>query len=120
MYITTTVVDFHVVVYIEKYGKNSWVQFHQRSTRSFYVCNLREAFLCLHFRFLLYWRKTVGAKAARKTLVKLSPEDLVDNSPKQNIDEKNRLTPPNDQITERKKNSISSSVLSETDVNRKS
>ncbi len=31
------------------------------------------AFLCLCFRFVLYWRKTVGAKAARKMLMKLSP-----------------------------------------------
>ncbi len=31
------------------------------------------SFLCLHFRFVLYWRKTVGAKAARRMLMKLSP-----------------------------------------------
>ncbi len=30
-------------------------------------------FLCLHFRFVLYWRKTVGAKAAHRTYVKLTP-----------------------------------------------
>jgi hypothetical protein len=29
------------------------------------------AFLCLRFRFVLYWRKTVGAKAEHRTLVKL-------------------------------------------------
>ncbi len=32
------------------------------------------AFLCLCFRFVLYWRKTVGVKAAHRTLVKLTPE----------------------------------------------
>jgi hypothetical protein len=48
-------------------------QFHQRSTRSFYVHKFRtQPFLCLRFRFLLYWRKTVGAKAARGTLMKLN------------------------------------------------
>jgi hypothetical protein len=34
---------------------------------------LRAAFLCLRFRFVLYWRKPTGAKAARRTLVKLTP-----------------------------------------------
>jgi hypothetical protein len=33
-------------------------------------------FLCLSYRFVLYWRKTVGAKAARRTLVKLIPGHL--------------------------------------------
>jgi hypothetical protein len=31
------------------------------------------AFLCLRFRFVLYWRETVGAKAAHRMLVKLTP-----------------------------------------------
>ncbi len=31
------------------------------------------AFLCLQFRFVLYRCKTVGAKAARRMLVKLTP-----------------------------------------------
>jgi hypothetical protein len=30
------------------------------------------AFLCLYFRFVLYWRKHTCAKAARKMLVKLT------------------------------------------------
>ncbi len=34
---------------------------------------VHAAFLCLHFRFVLYWHKTVGTKAARRTLVKLTP-----------------------------------------------
>ncbi len=29
--------------------------------------------MCLHFRFVLYWHKTVGAKDAHRTLVKLTP-----------------------------------------------
>jgi hypothetical protein len=29
--------------------------------------------LCLQFRFVLYWRKTVGAKAVHRMLVKLTP-----------------------------------------------
>jgi hypothetical protein len=33
----------------------------------------RAAFLCLRFRFVLYWCKPTGAKAARRTLMKLSP-----------------------------------------------
>ncbi len=51
-------------------------QFHQRSMRSFYIRKLRAAFLCLHFRLVLYWNKTVGAKAAHRRLVKLSPDYL--------------------------------------------
>ncbi len=48
-------------------------QSHQRSTCSFYVRKLRaQLFWCLHFRFLLYWHKPSGAKAARKKLVKLT------------------------------------------------
>jgi hypothetical protein len=31
------------------------------------------AFLCLHYRFVLYWHKPTGAKAACRTLMKLSP-----------------------------------------------
>ncbi len=34
----------------------------------------RAAFLCLHFRFVLYWRKPTGAKAAHRTLMKLTPD----------------------------------------------
>jgi hypothetical protein len=36
-------------------------QFHKHFTRSF---------LCLHFRFVLFWRKNMGAKDALKMLVK--------------------------------------------------
>ncbi len=32
-----------------------------------------RSFFCLRFRFVLYKRKTVGAKAAHRTLVKLTP-----------------------------------------------
>ncbi len=38
-----------------------------------------QLFLCLHFRFVLYWGKTFGAKAVRRTLMKLSP-DLLRNA----------------------------------------
>jgi hypothetical protein len=34
---------------------------------------VRAAFLCLHFRFVLYMHKAVGAKAACRMLVKLTP-----------------------------------------------
>ncbi len=37
-----------------------------------YVCCARS-FLSLCFRFVPYWRKTVGKKAARRMLVKLTP-----------------------------------------------
>jgi hypothetical protein len=30
------------------------------------------AFLCLHFKFVLFWCKNIGAKAACKMLVKLT------------------------------------------------
>jgi hypothetical protein len=33
-----------------------------------------QLFLCLHFSFVLYWRKPTGAKAAREMLVKLTPD----------------------------------------------
>jgi hypothetical protein len=36
---------------------------------------LRKAFLSLDLRFVLFWRKTIGAKAARNELVKLTPAD---------------------------------------------
>ncbi len=49
-------------------------QFHQHFTRGFFCTKvLHAAFLSLHFRFVLYWRKTVGAKVAHRTLVKLTP-----------------------------------------------
>ncbi len=51
---------------------STWGQFHQRSTPSFYVRKL-QLFLCLRFKFVLYWPKSVGAKGAHRTLVKLTP-----------------------------------------------
>ncbi len=48
-------------------------QFHQHSTCSFYIRKLQTQLFCAYFfRFVLYWRKTVGAKAAHRTLVKLT------------------------------------------------
>jgi hypothetical protein len=35
------------------------------------------AFLCLHFRFVLHCHKPTGAKAARRTLMKLSPSEPI-------------------------------------------
>ncbi len=34
---------------------------------------MRAAFLCLHYRFILYWHKPTGAKAAHRMLMKFSP-----------------------------------------------
>ncbi len=34
---------------------------------------LRTAFLYLHFRFVLHLHKTIGAKAARRLMMKLTP-----------------------------------------------
>jgi hypothetical protein len=49
-------------------------QFHQHSMRSFYVRKFcAQLFLCLLFSFVLYWCKTVGAKAVHRTLLKLNP-----------------------------------------------
>ncbi len=66
---------------------HSWILFRQKGfndsylgsiSPTFYVQHLRtlvsrEAFLCLHFRFVLYWCKTVGAKSAHRTLITLNP-----------------------------------------------
>ncbi len=38
---------------------------------------LREAFLYWNWRFLLFWRKNIGAKAARNILVKLTPRVFI-------------------------------------------
>jgi hypothetical protein len=46
---------------------------------------VHTAFLCLRFRFVLYWRKPTGAKAARRTLVKLTPGDDKRNERKNEI-----------------------------------
>jgi hypothetical protein len=40
---------------------------------TFMYQSFARSFLYLHFKFALYWRKTVGAKAARRTLMKLNP-----------------------------------------------
>jgi len=36
-----------------------------------------EIFLCWQFGFLSFWRKIIGAKAARKMLIKLTPVVLL-------------------------------------------
>ncbi len=40
---------------------------------AFMYVSCARSFLCLHFRFVLYWRKPTGAKAVRRTVMKLSP-----------------------------------------------
>ncbi len=39
---------------------------------SFLQVSFACGFLCLHFRFIIYWRKIVGAKAAHRMLMKLN------------------------------------------------
>ena len=39
----------------------------------FQTKDFRAAFLHLHCRFILFWRKEIGAKAAHKMLVKFTP-----------------------------------------------
>ncbi len=41
--------------------------------RLFQMKVLRKTFLFLDFRFVLFWRKNIGAKASRILLVKLTP-----------------------------------------------
>jgi hypothetical protein len=58
-------------------------QFHHRSTCSFYVRKLStQLFWCLHFMFVLYWRKPTSTKAARRTLMKLSLGLTLHSSPR--------------------------------------
>jgi hypothetical protein len=42
---------------------------------AFYARLFRKAFLNLDLRFVLFWRKNIGAKAARNILVKLATGD---------------------------------------------
>jgi hypothetical protein len=56
-------------------------QYHQHSTCSFYVRKLHAQLFCAYILgFVLYWRKTVGAKAAGRMLVKLNPGHRADIS----------------------------------------
>jgi hypothetical protein len=43
-------------------------------TNILHVKVLRAAFLFLHLRYVVFWRKNIGAKAALKMLVKLTTE----------------------------------------------
>jgi hypothetical protein len=53
---------------------SSWAQFHQHFTRGFFVRKFRtKLFLYLDLRFVLFWCKNIGAKAAHNMLVKLTP-----------------------------------------------
>ncbi len=54
------------------------ISWRMRPTPTFYTQLLHTqvvhaAFLCLHLSFVLYWSKTTGVKAARRTLMKLTP-----------------------------------------------
>ncbi len=40
---------------------------------AFTYVSCAHSFFCIHFRFVLYWRKPTGTKAARRTLVNLTP-----------------------------------------------
>jgi hypothetical protein len=53
---------------------SAWSQLHQHFTSSFFVQKFHtQLFLYLHFRFVLSLRKNIGANAAHKMLVKLTP-----------------------------------------------
>jgi hypothetical protein len=73
-------VDQNDVTY-PRITRETSVQYHQRSRRSFYVRKLHAQLICVHFMFVLYWRKPNGAKAEQRTLVKLTP--VVEQSLKQ-------------------------------------
>jgi hypothetical protein len=47
-------------------------QFHQHFTRSFFWYE-RFVHSFLHFRFVLYWQKYIGTKAAHEMLLKSTP-----------------------------------------------
>ena len=49
------------------------VNFNNVLRAAFTYVSCARSFLCLHLSFVLYWRKTTGVKAARRTLVKLTP-----------------------------------------------
>ncbi len=53
--------------------KLSGVNFTNVLRAAFTYVSFVHSFLCLCFRFVLYWRKTVGAKAVFRTLMKLNP-----------------------------------------------
>ncbi len=51
-----------------------WCQLYQYFMSSFFVWKFYcEAFMCLQFGFVIFWRKEFGAKGAHKMLVKLRP-----------------------------------------------
>ncbi len=37
--------------------------------------NICVAFFCLKYRFIIFWRKKIGCKAALEMLVKLTPDE---------------------------------------------
>jgi hypothetical protein len=59
-----TMISFNVV---------PWLNFTNVLCAAFTYESFAHSFLCLCCRFVLYWCKTVGAKAGRRMLIKLSP-----------------------------------------------
>jgi hypothetical protein len=65
--------NFTLLILNDLHSLLSWEimgQFHQRSTRSFYVRKLCVQLFCT---YVLGLHKPTGAKAARRTLMKLTP-----------------------------------------------
>jgi hypothetical protein len=56
--------------------KNAWGQFHQCSTRSFYVRKLRAQIFCAYVLGFYFTGARLLAQAARRTLVKWTPDLL--------------------------------------------
>jgi len=52
---------------------DTWCQFYQDCMNSFCAKVFGTALRCLQFGFVIFWEKDVGAKAACKMLVKLTP-----------------------------------------------
>ncbi len=53
-------------------SNSSRCRFHQHFTSRFFKQKFFSAFLCLQFGFVAFSQKNIGAKAARKMLVKLA------------------------------------------------
>ncbi len=56
-----------------KFHLPSWVNFTKVLRAAFMYVSFAPSFLCLRFRFVLYWHKTVDEKAECRMLMKLNP-----------------------------------------------
>ena len=54
-------------------NQSSWVQFHQRSTSSFYACRSQKRKKLLNLTVFFVLLGSMSTKAAHRTLVKLTP-----------------------------------------------